>query len=175
MPSGPDKTIGSEPGQPGCSCVNLVIVLAAAGTLAAFVKAGFDTGGGWGVVLGLVVGVPLAFVVVPVVVVGGIVILVKVSSVFYDLLTASVEGDTKGLAAEVLGDDDPHAPTRVWRRWPSIVVLSALGAAWAAGWLTVWLRWRPDPDAWMALVFGFGLPASFALMWAIDRRERRPS
>jgi hypothetical protein len=173
MANGPDTASDSEPRQPGCSCVNLLILLAAAGTIAGFAKAGVDSGGGWMVVLGLAIGLPLAFVVVPVVVVGGIVIAVKACGVLYDLLTASFEGDTRGWASEILGDDDPDAPRRVWRRRTSIAILSALTLVWVASWMTVWLRWRPDPDAWLALIVGLGGPASFVLMWAIDRHERR--
>jgi hypothetical protein len=173
MTSGPDTTGGSEPRQAGCSCVNLVIVLSAVGIVAAFVKAGIDTGGGWGIVLGLVVGLPLAFVVAPVVVVGGLVILVMASGVLYNLLTASFEGDARGLAAEILGDDDPDAPRTVWRRWPSILILSTLAAVWAGSWLAVWLQRRPAPGSSGALALGFVVPGGFVLMWAIDRYERR--
>ncbi len=172
MSNGPGSASGSKPGQAGCSCVNLLIVALMAGIVAAAVSAGVQAGGGWGIALGLVIGVPLAFV-APVVVVGGIVILVKASVVLYDLLTASVEGDTRGLAAEILGEDDPDVPGTVWRRWPSILIVSVLAVAWAGSWLAVWLQRRPAPGSSGALALGFVVPGGFVLMWAIDRFERR--
>ncbi len=165
---------GSGEQQPGCTCVNALILAMVAGLLAAFVGAGLSSGGGWGAIVGLVIGLPLAVAVGPVIVVGTIVIAVKLSIALYDLLTTAVEGpEVPGMLVEMLGDEREPIPHRRRSRALAIAILSGVASVWVIAWMAVWLGPRGGRDAGFFLCMAFGMPASAVLMWGTDRYERR--
>jgi hypothetical protein len=156
--------------------ITSILAAVALGVDLAAMTWGADAGAGWWwMALGLLVAVPLAFVVATRLVILALVLVVRTCGAVYDLLTVAFEGaESRPMVVEILGEDDPDVPRprRRSRGW-AMAVLAVILCVWVVGWMAVWLRWRDHPDARMALVVGLGFPASFVLIWAIDRHEWR--